>query len=255
MLSIEAVEKGFRLMESELVVEKDSRKPSNDPEKLARWSLLFKEISDADFQAACLRACQTLRFFPKIVDFGELLFGDLESRAQIAFEKARECVRKLGRYGTWFKSDFDGDGAALYASNAVGIEVLCSMDAENRPFRRVEFIKIYKAAVSEGQSIDSVAGICETQNRARGIDTGSTLALYGRSVLSSPPELVGICADALPLGETPKLIVKEIPATLAQPNSSDDDDNGQSDEKPVEKRFGMLLSKFQSTTDAQSTPA
>ena len=188
----EAVEEGFRIMESELVCQ--GATPSNDAAKIARWSVVFGKMTNGQFLAAAGKAMVRLKFFPKPVELDELAYGSIEERAETAWANVRGLVSRHGGMATWYASDIGGDGAALWAANRVGRDVIHEMTERNQPFVKKDFVAAYRSAIEGGMTLPKIRGTAEAQNGA----AAETLAHYGRSAGDCPPELVGVARDARP---------------------------------------------------------
>lgn len=248
-LDPQVVKQGFQLMEAELALGKDIEvRPSQDAEKIARWSMLFSTMSPEKFMECSFKAITSRTFFPKVSEFQELAFGNLAARAELAFDLVRRKVSQHGGDASFFLSDVDGDGFALFAMQAIGLDVLRAGEPETRSFLRRDFVNLYKAAVSEQKWLEKISGLFECQNTARGFDM-SDPALYGRSVLSCPPELREICAPALEAArEAARLPAPaEAPLLEMRKHGSDspaEDSEAENAELCAEPKFGRLLEKM-----------
>lgn len=248
---IKPITEAFRMMESELELAfGETVRPSKDAEKVARWAMFFQDLTAEQIGKAALIACVNLKKFPKPVEFREIIQGKTEDRAELMFDKVRDCVSSIGTLSTWFKSDLDGDGAALFAANSIGLDVLGKATTDERAILRGQFRRIYIAAVNEGRSLDKIAGMYECQNRARGFDM-TRLGLYGRSILSCPPELADLAPAAIEGSTAPGLpgpseqVMNDATTKALPARATDGEDGDPGDIDYEQRRFGRLMRRLE----------
>lgn len=126
---------------------------------------------------------------------------DLDARDERAWQTALGCVRRLGRYASLCLADVHRDRAVLWALERIGWERLCrELDESNLSIRRAEFVRIYRLAHTDSESLDYLPGEMERLNDAAGHDL--TPALVGRPDWPELPRRTA--TPALPAG-TPDL--------------------------------------------------
>ncbi len=128
--------------------------------------IYFRALADMDIEqveTAAMKAVQSCKFFPKIVELRELLDGGAEERALVGWETLQRAVQQYGPY----KSVMFADPRIARTVDAMGgwVEVN-SWHTDEIKYRRAEFLKIYQAARSAEPY--ALPGIHETQNAARG---------------------------------------------------------------------------------------
>lgn len=183
MVTARAVQQGLNLL-AEL-----KNTPKFDADRLGRWELFFSDWTDERFVKACAKAGGTLTFFPTPGELRAVDAGNAEERATLAWEAVRSMIRRYGSEASFTSIDVNGDGHALWAVSRMGAECIGMMTDDDRPIRAAEFRRLYAAATSGGFWIDYLAGVYETQNRARGLDVSRNPAMLGRPDGIEHPQL------------------------------------------------------------------
>lgn len=104
------------------------------------------------------------RFFPKPADVVRNIDGDSDSRALKAWSKVEKAVRSVGSYETVI---FDEPAIMASIENLGGWIRLCQMKEDELPFRRNEFVKLYKGFLINPpeQFPNKLIGISEGHNQ------------------------------------------------------------------------------------------
>lgn len=123
----------------------------------------FKDMSDEAFKEMCLKAIDTLKWFPKIAELKELVQIKLEDRALIAWHT---LINSL----SYYQSVCFEDRVINTCVNELGGWLhLCSMSERELNFKRKEFLELYKIySKSNIEHPKKLVGYFEQHNRAHG---------------------------------------------------------------------------------------
>ena len=107
------------------------------------WNVLkaydFEEVSRA--ANAHMMNPESGQFLPKPADFMRYLEGDSDSRALVAWSKVEKTISGVGAYDSIV---FDDALIMRVISEMGGWIDLCSMQSDELPFKRNEFVKRYR---------------------------------------------------------------------------------------------------------------
>ncbi len=139
---------------------------------IALYLEALQPYSDDEIVGACTTAIRTLKFFPRVSDFVNIIEGDPESRAAVAWATLIKAMEDHGHYHTVaFK-----DGAIMSAVNAMGGWMrICEYTYDDLNYRQKEFDRLYRQFSRPGQvHPKSLMGWFEADNRSKGYLTGAT---------------------------------------------------------------------------------
>lgn len=139
---------------------------------MALYLEALQPYADADIVGACTTAIRTLKFFPRVSDFVDIIEGDPESKAAVAWATLIKAMEDHGHYHTVAFQD----GAIMSAVNAMGGWTrICEYTYEELNYRQKEFDRLYRQFSRPGQvHPDRLMGWFEADNRSKGYLTGAT---------------------------------------------------------------------------------
>lgn len=126
----------------------------------------FQAYDDRDIVNACTYVVKTLKFFPRVADFVEIIEGDPESKSAVAW---RTLIKAIEDHGGYYSVRFD-DGAIMAAVEAMGGWIqLCGLTYTDLKFRQKEFDSLYRQFLRRRDSYpDKLVGFFEADNRSKG---------------------------------------------------------------------------------------
>ena len=106
--------------------------------------LYFNALEDFEIEQvvnAVGLAIKTLKFYPKIAEIRELIEGQIEDRAAIAWYTVIEATKVYGQYNS---IRFDDLLIHWIVERMGGWPHFCGLVAEELPFRQKDFIQLYR---------------------------------------------------------------------------------------------------------------
>lgn len=141
------------------------------------WDIL-KNYSDIEIKKAVIGSIRGLKFFPKISEIIEIIEGNIEDEAEIAWLILKE---KIERY--------DGYMSVSFPENPVigsVVEVLdgwiriCDITIKEEKWVKKEFIKLYPLMKKKNNHPEKLPGVFEIENNQKGYTEEYMLERYGR---------------------------------------------------------------------------
>jgi len=148
-----------------ILCEAFDRKPLSDGLIEIYWKML-SPFSEEEVNQAINQAVITLKFFPKPAEILEILQGDKQDRAMIAWEKV---FRALGRVGTYASVKFDDPVIHSTIELMGGWIELGKITTDEIKWKQKEFEKIYLVMGRKKEHPEHLAGITEMDNFRKGL--------------------------------------------------------------------------------------
>lgn len=151
-------------------------KVSEDRAKIY-WDIL-KGYSDLNIKKAVIRSIRELKFFPKIYEIVEMIEGNIEDEAEIAWLVLKE---KIERSGAYMSISFYNNPVIGSVVEAMGGWVkICDTTIEEEKWVKKEFIKLYPIMKKKNNHPEQLPGIFEIENNQKGYSEEYMLEKYGR---------------------------------------------------------------------------
>jgi len=147
-------------------------KTISDPLKNIYWKIL-EPFPDEDCEKAFNQIIATCKFFPKPVEFLEILRGRSEDDSTRAWILVDEAMRKHGNYSSL---DFGEPKIHRIVEMLGGWDYLGTITEEEWKWKRKEFESLYQA-IKRPDGPDWVIGICEKANEPRGFESPKLISL------------------------------------------------------------------------------
>lgn len=126
----------------------------------------LKEISLEDYIRASSQLALTCKFFPKPVEFFELIEGSQTDKANIALIQLEKAIEKQGYYSTVV---FEDKVIHAVVDAMGGWMELCKITLDDWKFRKRDFISFYNTFSKRNfEYPDKLVGFHEHNNRVRG---------------------------------------------------------------------------------------
>lgn len=136
-------------------------KVSEDRAKIY-WDIL-KGYSDIEIKKAVIRSIRELKFFPKISEIIEMIEGNIEDEAEIAWLVLKE---KIERYGGYISVSFPDNPVIGSLVEAMGGWIkICGTSIEEEKWVKREFIKLYSIMKKRINHPEQLPGIFGIENR------------------------------------------------------------------------------------------
>jgi len=136
------------------------------------WKI-FEPFSDEDCENAFNQIITTCKFFPKPVEFLEILRGRSDDNSIRAWILVDEAMRKHGNYAS---IDFGEPKIHRIVEILGGWDYLGTLTEEEWKWKRKEFESLYQA-IKRPDGPDRVIGICEKANESRGFESPKLISL------------------------------------------------------------------------------
>jgi len=136
------------------------------------WNIL-EPFPDEDCEKAFNQIIATCKFFPKPVEFLEILRGRSEDDSTRAWILVDEAMRKHGNYSSL---DFGEPKIHRIVEMLGGWDYLGTLTEEDWKSKRKEFESLYQA-IKRPDGPDRVIGICEKANEPRGFESPKLISL------------------------------------------------------------------------------
>jgi len=141
------------------------------------WDIL-KGYSDLNIKKAVIRSIRELKFFPKISEIIEMIEGNIEDEAEIAWLILKE---KIERYGGYKSVSFLNNPVIGSVVEAMGGWIkICDTTIEEEKWVKKEFIKLYPIMKKKNNHPEQLPGIFEIENNQKGYSEEYMLERYGR---------------------------------------------------------------------------
>jgi len=151
-------------------------KVSEDRAKIY-WDML-KGYSDLEIKKAVVGSIRELKFFPKISEIIEMIEGNIEDEAEIAWLVLKE---KIERYDGYLSISFPENPIIGSAVEALGGWIkICDTTIEEEKWVKKEFIKLYSIMKKKNNHPEQLLGIIEIENNQKGYSEEYMLERYGR---------------------------------------------------------------------------
>jgi hypothetical protein len=133
--------------------------------KLGIYENALSDLSDDQIEKAINIAAKTLRFFPKPLELLDLVGGNSEERAVMAWGLLLNTIKTVGKYQS---IQFEDPKIAHVVEMMGGWVEVCSMPADPKEtgIRMAQFLKMYKACGNVEPK--QLAGISEKQRMLEG---------------------------------------------------------------------------------------
>lgn len=127
---------------------------------------VFKKYPDEIFKAACTKAIQTLRFFPKVAEIIEIIEGSAEDRAMLAWQSVMDAIACHGYYQSVV---FEDTAIFQCIEDMGGWMHLCEQTERELGFLAKDFTRLYKIhAQGPRQDAQKLIGFFEAENGSKG---------------------------------------------------------------------------------------
>ena len=153
-----------------------SEKVSEDRAKIY-WDIL-KGYSDLEIKRAIIGSLRKLKFFPKISEIIEMIEGNIEDEAEIAWLILKE---KIERYDGYISVSFPENPVIGSVVEALGGWIkICDTTIKEEKWVKKEFIKLYPIMKKKNNHPEQLSGIFEIENSQKGYSEEYMLERYGR---------------------------------------------------------------------------
>ena len=141
------------------------------------WDIL-KGYSDMEIKKAVIGSIRELKFFPKISEIIEMIEGNIEDEAEIAWLILKE---KIERYDGYMSVSFPENPAIGSVVEALGGWIkICDIPIEEEKWVKREFIKLYPIMKKKNNHLKQLPGIFEIENNQKGYSEEYMIERYGR---------------------------------------------------------------------------
>lgn len=141
------------------------------------WDIL-KGYSDMKIKKAVIRSIRELKFFPKISEIIEIIEGNIEDEAEIAWLILKE---KIERYDGYTSISFPENPVIGSVVEALGGWIgICDTTVKEEKWVKKEFIKLYPIMKKKNNHPEQLSGIFEIENNQKGYNEEYMLERYGR---------------------------------------------------------------------------
>jgi hypothetical protein len=129
------------------------------------WMVL-KDFCEEEIKSAFNRATLTLKFFPKPAELLEIIQGNQNDKAMIAWEKVFNAIGRIGPYQSVV---FDDPVIHSTIELMGGWIELGNITTDEIKWKQKEFEKIYLVMVRKKKHPEHLAGIGEKENFKKGL--------------------------------------------------------------------------------------
>lgn len=154
------------------------------------WMVL-KDFAEEEITNAFNRVTLTLKFFPKPAELLEIIQGNQNDKAMMAWEKVFNTISRIGTYQS---VEFDDPVIHSTIELMGGWVELGNITTDEIKWKQKEFEKIYLVMVRKKKHPEHLAGITEKENFRKGLAgyIPEPVFIGERKQLSQPSlELVG----------------------------------------------------------------
>jgi len=152
-------------------------KTSEDRAKIY-WEML-KGYDDESIKRAVIKCMRELKFFPKIAEIIEMVEGNKEDEAELAWIYLLNKIEYQGHYQSVSFPDYPAVGAVVEGLG--GWLKICEMKFDEEKWVKKEFIKLYPIMKKRGDYPDKLIGQFELDNGNRYTEK-FMLEEYGRQL-------------------------------------------------------------------------
>lgn len=139
------------------------------------WKTL-EPFTDQECDAAFKELIFSAKYFPKPVDFLEILSGKKEDQAARAWIKVVKAIRKVGNYES---VKFDDPVIHSVFEFWGGWGVTANWKDNDLKWKQKEFEKMYTIMAANKKHPAYLPGICEIENAANGYETPANIIEIG----------------------------------------------------------------------------
>jgi len=141
------------------------------------WDIL-KGYSDIEIKKAVIGSIRGLKFFPKISEIIEMIEGNIEDEAEIAWLILKG---KIEKYDGYISVSFPENPVIGSVVEALGgwIEI-CDTTIKEEKWVKKEFIKLYPIMKKKNNHPEQLPGIFEIENNQKGYSEKYMIERYGR---------------------------------------------------------------------------
>ena len=157
------------------------REKINEDTNKAYWDIL-KEYSDNDIKRVTVKCIKELKFFPKIAEMRELIEGNLEDEAKLAWLYLLEVVEKEGYYMSPSFPKYPAIVGVVERFFGGWMKLIEEMTDENLKWIKNDFLKFYPVIKKEGHYPEKAIGFFELTNSNKGFTDELIKKIYGRSL-------------------------------------------------------------------------
>ena len=116
--------------------------------------------------------------FPKIAEMIEIIEGNKEEEAELAWIYLIDKIDEVGHYRSVSFSEYPAVGEIVEKWG--GWSRVCDMTFEEETWKKKEFIKLYPIIKKRGNYPKELAGQFEIDNNNKGYNEETMLGIYGR---------------------------------------------------------------------------
>jgi len=165
----ETLKQTFNLLESEYGEQTVGKKEV--------WVKVLKEYPAQKIMNACIECIRTKKFFPRVSEMIELIEGNIESEAELAWLLLKEKMDKYGYYKSVSFPENPVIGAVVEAIG--GWMPMFDIKVDEEKWVKREFIKMYPILKKRGIYPDRLIGKFEADNIKLGYSEEYLLERYG----------------------------------------------------------------------------
>jgi len=141
------------------------------------WDIL-KNYPDVEIKKAIIRSIRGLKFFPKIAEIIEIIEGNIEDEAEIAWLILKGKIESHDGYVSVSFPENLVIGSVVEALGGwIGI---CDTTINEEKWVKKEFIKLYPIMKRKDNHPEKLTGIFELENYQKGYTKEYMLEKYGR---------------------------------------------------------------------------
>ena len=195
----ETLKQTFNLLEAEYGEQNEIKKEV--------WVKVLKGYPAQKIMDACIVCIRTKRFFPRVSEMIEIIEGNIESEAELAWLTLKE---KMERYGYYKSVSFPENiviGAVVEAMG--GWMKLFDIKEDEEKWVKKEFMKLYPILKKRGKYPDRLIGRFELDNKQKGYTEETMLKEYGMHLDGSKVEMKKIEAPKEENSDEVKTLEKE----------------------------------------------
>ena len=196
----ETLKQTFNLLESEYGEQTVGKKEV--------WVKVLKEYPAQKIMNACIECIRTKKFFPRVSEMIELIEGNIESEAELAWLLLKEKMDKYGYYKSVSFPENPVIGAVVEAIG--GWMPMFDIKVDEEKWVRKDFVKMYKIFKKEGRIYSGrLIGKFEADNIKLGYSEEYLLERYGMHLDGSKDKKKKIEAPKGESSDEVKMLEKE----------------------------------------------
>jgi len=153
----EIMRDSFSLLEAEYGIQNESKKEV--------WAKILGCYPAQKIMNACIECIRTKKFFPRVSEMIELIEGNIESEAELAWLLLLDRIEKKGHYQSVSFPEYPAIGAVVLSMG--GWIKMCEMKMSEEKWVKKDFLILYKIMKKKGIYPDKLTGQFELDNSSR----------------------------------------------------------------------------------------